>query len=76
MAKLRVYNYLNRVLFFPSLKSCGLKNVMKLGGSQKKFKVTPRRGFQKNHAQLQFYKRFTWKIVKLSMFFLEASPKG
>ena len=40
MYKLRVYIYLNRVPFSPSLKSCGFKNSMKLGGCQKKFKVT------------------------------------
>ena len=40
MFKLRVYIYLNRVPFPPSLKSCGLKNVMKLGGCQENFKVT------------------------------------
>ena len=40
MSNLSVYIYLNRVPFPPSLKSCGLKNVMKLGGFQKKIKVT------------------------------------
>ena len=40
MYNLSVYIYLNRVLFPPSLKSCGLKNVMKLGGCQENFKNT------------------------------------
>ena len=40
MYKLGVYIFLNRVPFPPSLKSCGFKNSMKLGGCQKKFKVT------------------------------------
>ena len=40
MIKLRLQNYQNRVPFPPSLKSCGLKNVMKLGGCQENFKVT------------------------------------
>ena len=40
MMKLRLKNYLDRVLPPPSLKFCGLKNVMKLGGCQENFKVT------------------------------------
>ena len=40
MYKLGVYIFLNRVPFPPSLKSCGFKNSMKLGGCQKNFKVT------------------------------------
>ena len=40
MSKLRVYIYINHVPFPPSLKFCGLKNVMKLGGCQENFKVT------------------------------------
>ena len=40
MYKLGVYIFLNRVPFPPSLKSCGFKNSMKLGGCQKKIKVT------------------------------------
>ena len=68
MINLRFQSYLNRVPPAPSLKFCGLKNVMKLGGCQENFKVTllerpPEkscstsklpswRGLQKNHAQL------------------------
>ena len=40
MYKLCVYICLNRVPFPPSLKFCGLKNVMKLGGGRPNFEIT------------------------------------
>ena len=51
MYKLKVYIYLNRVPFPPSLKSCGLKNLMKLGVVKKISKTPSRRGLHLNHAQ-------------------------
>ena len=40
MCKLSVYTYLNCVPFYPSLKPCVLKNVIKFGGCHENLKVT------------------------------------
>ena len=58
MSKLRVYIYLNRVPFPPSLKSSGLKNLMKLGVTKKISKLPSRRVLLKNYAQVQLTKKF------------------
>ena len=71
--KLTLLNYLNRVPFPPSLKSCGLKNVMKLGGCQENFKVTLlERPPEKSCSTSTFSREISFKIF--SPTFLKRFP--
>ena len=73
MIKLRLQNYLDRVPFPPSLKSCGLKNVMKLGGCQENFKVTLlERHSEKSYSTSTFSRAISIKIF--SPTFLKRFP--
>ena len=57
MYKFIIYIYLNRVPFTPSLKSCGLKSLMKLGGLPRKFQKHPlRESFRKIMLNFNFTK--------------------
>ena len=69
MMKWRPQNYLDLVLFSPSLISCRLTNVIKFGGCQENFKVTLQEGPPENsYSTSQFSREISFKIFSPTKF--------